>query len=244
MTRKIQISLLLIISIGLGSFGYYSQALLQDNTQEIKIVTNLADKFRNANKALFDKMGVVYLKNIQIESPVIRQIDAKHTERYLNNPAHYDQLEKKYSLKIAKGEIAPMSVRFINDKIGYGVFAEHDIAKDQFVGEYTGIVMNLADVKDTKYTWDYLSGYDKYGKQFQVSLDAANAGNEMRFVNHDFNPNAVMKYVPQGGYWHAVYIASRPIKNGEQILTDYGKRYWSGTRGEPFKFVKEDGSQV
>ncbi len=52
-----------------------------------------------------------------------------------------------------------------------------------------------------------------------------------------------MQFIPQGGIWHAVYLANRPIKKGEQVLTNYGSRYWSGSRGAPVQFVKADGTQ-
>jgi hypothetical protein len=248
--------LLLPAVLILATLGYYSQAVLPaKSTNSVtpvpvmpaasnnSLVEYNTQNFRQLNQDLFKKLGVKYLKNIQVVTPNIKNIDVKHTDRYLNNTKHYDNLEKKYAAKIAKGYIAPMSVRHINDKIGYGVFAEADIALGDMVGEYTGLVLDTKDVKDTKYTWDYLTAYDKYGKEFRASLDAGPAGNEMRFVNHDYQPNAKMQFVPQGGYWHAVYIANRPIKKGDQILTDYGKKYWSGTRGEPHQFVKDDGRQ-
>lgn len=250
-----QYSLLLIMVVGLGSSSYYGLIGLEKksettNTAGIGLAGHLLtdsayneQNFREKNQALFKKLGVTYLKNIEIISPDIKQLDAKHTDRYLRNPAYYDNLEKKYRSQIARGHVTPISVRFINDKIGYGVFAEADIAKDQFVGEYTGRVMDLKDIKDTKYTWGYFTGHNKYGKSIDTSLDAGPAGNEMRFVNHDYKPNVKMQYIIQDGKWHVCYVAIAPIKKGEQLLVDYGKRYWSGTRGEPHKFVNETGNQ-
>jgi len=237
MNRRIKYILWSILALGLGFSSYYGLTGLEHGSKSNQI------DFREENKKLFKKLGIVYLKNIEIVSPSVKQLDVRHTARYLAKPGHYDNLEKRYGAQIARGEIAPMSVRFINDKIGYGVFAEADIAPGYFVGEYTGKIMDAKEIKDSKYTWGYLVAHDKHGKEINLSLDAGPAGNEMRFVNHDYTPNAAMQYVPQGGIWHACYIANRPIKKGEQILTDYGKRYWSGTRGEPHQFVKADGTQ-
>lgn len=245
-----QYSLSLIIVIALGSSSYYGLIGLEKKSSTVPIASPTAvdhdyneQNFREKNQELFKKLGVTYLKNIQIVSPAVKQLDAKHTDRYLRNPAHYDNLEKKYRAQIVRGYIVPMSVRFINGKIGYGVFAEADIAKDQFIGEYTGRVLDFKDIKDTKYTWGYFTGHDKHGQPINTSLDAGPAGNEMRFVNHDYRPNVKMQYIPQDGKWHVCYIAILPIKKGEQLLVDYGKRYWSGTRGEPHQFVNVDGNQ-
>lgn len=239
---------IIIGCLGLGSIGYYHGSLVNGASPAVSQLANGFDdalRFRQANQALFKQMDLIYLYNLKFDLTVpAKYFEAKHSERYLANPTYYDNLEKKYGAQIAQGYVAPMSIRFINDKIGYGTFAETDIAQDAIVGEYTGLLMEFKDVKDTKYTWDYLSGYDELGKNFMLSVDAAKYGNEMRFVNHDYQPNAVMKYIPQGGFWHVVYIASRPIKKGEQILTNYGERYWSGKRGAPHKFVQPDGTQV
>ena len=242
MTKK-HLYLLLLVSLFLfGGGGYYN---LISST---KIASNLSryhvHNFREKNKALFKKLGLIYLKNVEVLYPETNSLDVKQTKRYLTNPAHYDQLEKQYGSFIARGQIMPLSIRYINDRIGYGVFAEDDIAAGEMVGEYTGRIMETKAVLDTKYSWVYLDDINQSGKIIKVSLDAKHAGNEMRFVNHDYNPNAVMKYIPQGGIWHCVYIASRPIKKGEQILTNYGTKYWSGSRGEPHQFVAADGKQV
>lgn len=199
---------------------------------------------RALNQQFFAQKNLTYLEKIQINLPDHNLIAVKKTERYLFNPAHYDQLELKYGKQIAQGYMAPVLIKFINDKIGYGVFAQADLNVNDLVGEYTGIVIPLNTIKDTKYTWDYLSGQDQQGNKFNISLDAGTAGNEMRYVNHDYQPNTVMQYVPQGGLWHVVYVVIKPIKKGEQILTDYGRRYWAGLRGEPYQFVSADGKQV
>lgn len=249
--KVMQYSLLLIIAIALGSSSYYGLIGLEKKMPDsVGRGAFLAESdynehnFRQKNQALFQKLGIIYLKNIQIISPAIQGLQARHTDRYLRNSLQYDNLEKKHQRQIARGYIAPISVRFIDDKIGYGVFAEADIVQDQFVGEYTGQVMDLKDIKDTKYTWGYLVGHDKYGQPINTSLDAGFAGNEMRFVNHDYQPNVKMQYIPQDDKWHVCYVAIKPIKKGEQLLVDYGKRYWSGTRGEPRSFVAPDGHQA
>jgi hypothetical protein len=238
MNKNLQYLMLLIIALTFGGSGYYFY------TQGPQPAQVLGQIFREHNKVLFDQLSVKYLKNIEVITPIVRKIDVRHTERYLSDPEHYDALERKYGSLIAKGHLPPMSVKFINDTIGYGVFAEDDIEVDELVGEYTGYVINTNDLKDSKYSWSYPVKHDERGNKVATSLDAFDAGNEMRFVNHDYQPNAVIQMVPQGGLWHAVYIANRTIKKSEQILTSYGSKYWSGKRKDHLHtFVNEAGVQ-
>ncbi len=238
MNDRIKNVVVAVVVMALVVSGYYYS--LQN--KQHKTLEQTYANYRQQNKDLFKQQGVVYLKYTEIVEPVVKQVNAHHTSRYLNNPAKNAALEKEYGAEIARGYVAPCTVRFINPEIGYGVFAEADIPVGRFVGEYTGRIINTNDLKTSKYSWDYPVAHDQKGNPIKTSLDAADAGNEMRYVNHDFIPNAEVKYIPQGGIWHVCYVANRFIKNGEQILTNYGTKYW-GKRGEPHKFVQEDGTQ-
>lgn len=222
-----------------GSGYYYNLQTGQKQAEQAQL-----NSYRQQNKDLFKQLGVVYLKHTEIVEPIVKQVGARETVRYANSKERSDELEKQYGALIAQGYVAPCTVRFINDAIGYGVFAEADIAPGQLVGEYTGRIINTKDLKTSKYSWDYPVDHDQVGNPIKTSLDAADAGNEMRFVNHDFQPNAEVQFIPQGGIWHVCYVATRPIKKGEQILTNYGTKYWASSRkGTMHTFVNEDGTQ-
>ena len=241
-----QIGLLSLVVIGAGT--YYYNSIYQVNASDLAvsgIVNNrlASSTFRQKNRDFFKSQGLVYLDHPEVVSSVAKSLPVEQTERYLANPKHFAGLGKRYGRLVAQGYMAPLSIRFINDQIGYGVFAEADIAEGEMVGEYTGQINDTATLKTTKYTWVYPVTHDQRGKPVSLSLDALKFGNEMRYVNHDYKPNAAMQTIPQGGIWHIVYIANRPIKKGEQILTNYGTGYWGGSRGAPFQFVNEDGTQ-
>lgn len=246
MNQKLQYGLLLLVALGLGGGIYYYFDLQDKSGASFASKSEFAHEvFREKNKEIFEKLGVEYLRNTVVINPVINEVDVKHSEQYLKAPNHYDGLEKKYGALIPKGYVAPSTVRFIDDVVGCGLFAEADIEKDQFVGEYTGRIIDTdKDLKDSKYSWDYPIRHDKRGNPIKNSLDAWDAGNELRFVNHDDKPNAEVRMMPQGGLWHVTYIATRPIKKGDQILTSYGQKYWGGKRkGKKRIFVKDDGTQ-
>lgn len=240
MNNKIKNTALVVVLIALAGSGYYySWQTRQQQAQSTQL-----DSYRQQNKDLFKQLGVVYLKQTEIVDPVVKQVPARDTGRYALMSEQADRLEKQYGALIAQGYVAPCTVRFINDAIGYGVFAEADIEPGQLVGEYTGRIINTKDLQTSKYSWDYPVDHDQVGNLIKTSLDAADAGNEMRFVNHDFKPNAEVQFIPQGGLWHVCYVATRLIKKGEQILTNYGTKYWASSRkGTMHTFVNEDGTQ-
>lgn len=132
-----------------------------------------------------------------------------------------------YSRELNQHTIADISIEEVSKSVGFGVFAKSKISKGVMIGEYTGILRSKGGSDANN---DYLFA-TRYGRSF--SLDARDAGNEIRFVNHShLHANAVFLSVFHGGLWHVIIIADREIQAGEQILFDYGYEYWS-TRNEP-----------
>ena len=134
---------------------------------------------------------------------------------------------EKYAQLIRKKYTVPVYIQFIDDAIGYGVFADTDIQPGQMIGEYAGIIkkykpkgaQNKEEVHNESYRW-------KYGSDI---LDAFDAGNFTRFINHSYNPNLEARYIKTNDNFpaHLIYIARKPIKKGEQLLINYGAHYWS-----------------
>ncbi|MBS0615356.1 MAG: SET domain-containing protein-lysine N-methyltransferase [Verrucomicrobia bacterium] len=127
--------------------------------------------------------------------------------------------------KILGGYIPDVSVRWINDQVGYGLFAEEDIPEGAYVGEYTGIVHR----NDRRY-FEPLNNYyfeypvpDEIGRSFVIN---ALQGNLTRFINHSSAPNLRPVHVFYGGYYHLIFLAKKEIKKGEQLCFDYGPSYW------------------
>lgn len=102
-------------------------------------------------------------KNLCIEynNDILFEIDPTLLEspfacsRYQNDKDLYDTLSEEYKQNVIENTLLPMSIRWISPEVGYGVFAEQDIEKGQFVGIYGGIIRlrNLAVDKD--YAWSY-----------------------------------------------------------------------------------------
>ena len=121
-------------------------------------------------------------------------------------------------------------VRYINDKIGYGVIATKFIPK--------GTITWALDKLDREFTPEKINSMEKV---YQDILDKFtyrnNKGNFIlcwdiaRFVNHSFNSNCIITA-------YEFEIAVREIFPGEELTDDYG--YLNVT--EPFDCVPEKGS--
>jgi hypothetical protein len=123
---------------------------------------------------------------------------------------------------------APVSIRFIDAKIGFGVFAERDLAEGELVGEYTGMVSSETTGDD----FTYLHAYPalKWGdEELLLVVDALTMGNETRFLNHsDAGGVSHTEDYFFNGHWHILFKVDSPIAKGEQLFVDYGAGYWEG----------------
>lgn len=92
----------------------------------------------------------------------------------------------------------------------YGTFARVNIKADKIVGEYTGKKLKAEDAIDKKFSM-FLSN--------RVAISAIHEGSETRFINHSSIPNVIFEELSTG---ECVVIATKDIKEGEQLLIDYG----------------------
>ncbi|CAL4064656.1 unnamed protein product, partial [Meganyctiphanes norvegica] len=114
---------------------------------------------------------------------------------------------------------------------GRGVVATRPIQKGDFVIEYIGDLMDQAQAKakEDSYSHDPSKGcysyYFVYGG-LRWCIDATDESPYMgRLVNHSRRiPNMVTKTVEVDGLPHLILLAKRDIKEGEELLYDYGDR--------------------
>jgi len=135
------------------------------------------------------------------------------------------ELGQQFIQEIQEGYVVDASVHFINEQVGYGLFAKRVIEPGDFVGEYTGIVRK----NDRR----YLEPLNNYCYEYPI-LDSihrsyvidATQGNLTRFINHSFTPNLRPVYAFIDGYYHCIFRAFSLIEKGSQLSYDYGKSYW------------------
>lgn len=186
-------------------------------------------------KKLFSCVGCQYLNFVEIDFADFFSIDPKATEHYLNSKEMIHKLSKKYYSKVINYDLAPMYLQWISQDIGYGVFAQKNIAKNDFIGAYTGEIRLMRNsttqkTEDVDYAWYYPINAPSGAK---LLIDGKFKGNELRFINHDQNPNTKCIDVLINGMFYLCYIATKDIAKGTQLTISYGDGYWDSRKINP-----------
>lgn len=136
-----------------------------------------------------------------------------------------------YQKEMANGYLPQITIQWIDEKWGFGVFAVEDIPPGRFVGEYTGIVRKRKFFTDTKnnYCFEYTIGN---WERNPFVIDAERQGNHTRFINHSSEPNLEPFSVFSGDVMHIILITKSLIKSGQQLCYDYGDNFWK-KRSQP-----------
>lgn len=172
----------------------------------------------------FERLGVRYLNHLEI------QVKARNLPP---GPFTDTASTRQYGTLIEQRYHAPVYLQYIDSTVGYGVFAQNSIAKDQMIGEYTGIlkITPFADIDEqdnADYGWAFLPN----GTFYPLEIDAQSAGNFTRFVNHSFDPNVGTEFVWAHNRWHLIYKADSDIQKDQQLLVNYGTGYWENRRDQ------------
>lgn len=183
-------------------------------------------------ESFFRNNGIVYLKRSRIEWKPLLKKKLHKSSYYRENIEEFRQLDSMYGKEIENSYIAPVYIRKIDDKIGYGLFAHKTLKKGDFIGEYTGVVRISEEFTETfedgsyetDFSWDYP---DETGDVI-LEINGRLEGNELRFVNHDKNYNLDVEHTLHEGQWLIFFVANRDIECDEQLFVSYGDEYWSG----------------
>lgn len=102
-----------------------------------------------------------------------------------------------------------------------GVFATKKFSKYNVIGEYTGHIKHIDKVNDNNlYIFDLVDNF---------VIDGEKSSNELKYVNSYINikdsPNLVSSVSYIDKYPRVLYICSKDIEIGEELLIDYGDEY-------------------
>ena len=131
-----------------------------------------------------------------------------------------------YYAKGIQGHIyLDLTIGWIDETIGYGVWTNVDIPAQAYVGEYTGILRKRLFFGRWKnrYCFDYNIGE---GRNSGYVIDAQDFGNHTRFINHSDEPNLEPASAYCDGLIHVIIYAPKAIQAGTQLCYDYGDEYW------------------
>jgi len=133
-------------------------------------------------------------------------------------------------------------------KYGLGAFADQDIVKNSYVGEYIALIYESGHQGQMLAPLQKFTGLNYSFQLNSISnLDALSVGNETRYINDgrtlplpDDDSNESIPQPPpvaispncEAGIWlvndvHRIGItAIKPIKKGRELYLDYGDTYW------------------
>ncbi len=172
------------------------------------------------------RLGFTYLPHNAFEAPHDRQdIRERGIDKWKKGeiPLEAEELGRRFIQEIELAALPAVSIRWIQDEVGYGLFAEKDLAAGTYAGEYTGIVRkNDRHGELNNYLYEYPIP-DPIGRSFVID---ATQGHLTRFINHSFTPNLKPIHVFHDGFYHLIFLALHPILKGAQLTFNYGKNYW------------------
>jgi hypothetical protein len=148
--------------------------------------------------------------------------------RYVSNKSLLGKILDQYNA--CKMHLPRVVIGKVNELVGNGLFAGQDIASGTIIGEYSGAITEVAPIPanesmDNTYFAPYSTDQVPGGERFVI--DAKNAGNPTRFINHsDDNSNAVWVPVFDGEKFRLIIVATKAIAEGKQILLKYRFSYW------------------
>ncbi len=119
--------------------------------------------------------------------------------------------------------INDISIAWTGHEMEYGCFANRLIKKNEFIGEYTGLVRPYT--LWTSNLNEYCFRYPLYKTFFFVyTIDAKMQGNETSFINHSNTPNCEAVALWHKGLYHMCLIALKDISINDQLFYDYGNK--------------------
>ena len=186
-------------------------------------------------RRFIEASGVQYLSRSIYKDVSVFSRDQKESPYYKDNREEFETLLREYGDALVEAGMAAVSIRKVSDDVGYGLFAEEDISPGALISEYAGIVQPGEDLVpeaemeerdfETDYSWDYPDAW--YEDQL-YEVNALRMGNELRYVNHSFEPNLAVEHCLLDNRWVIFFVASSFIPAGTQLTVDYGEEYWSG----------------
>jgi len=128
-----------------------------------------------------------------------------------------------YRREISEGFVNDVYIRWMDSRVGFGLYANKEMEKGEFIGEYVGLVRPgtylFANVNE------YCFRYPFYGARFWIyTIDAQDYCNETSFMNHSSTPNCDAVVSFNNDLLHICIRTNREIKRDEQLTYDYGNK--------------------
>jgi uncharacterized protein len=181
-------------------------------------------------EALWKKLeGFSYLKNLVFLHECDREKALLHWEK---KGLFYKSVYAQIREALYKRDFPQLTLKWLGDRVGFGLFALQDIPSFTLIGEYTGIVRKKPweSPRKNRYYMQYPIGFWSLSSWV---VDAKEQGNYCRFINHAQVANVFVKSFVQEGLMRLAIITSKKIYKGDQLLLNYGDLYWKQLKEKP-----------
>ncbi|EGC31931.1 hypothetical protein DICPUDRAFT_89443 [Dictyostelium purpureum] len=130
------------------------------------------------------------------------------------------KFRNKYLNRINKsGGEENVILGWISEQVGWGLFANRDFQRGDYIVRYGGMITMNQEMKTTDY--NMMISNEDFG------LDASKYRSLGGMINHSSKfKNAESECIFEGGCEQALITAVRNIPKGTQIFIDYSKSYW------------------
>lgn len=194
---------------------------------QIEYIFDVQDKDRFQPTDLTAITGVPYLSHLEFESfRLYQKIRRKQRQLLKKDSIGHERLWlSAYFQKELLSERTPeVLLGWVDDEIGWGVFAAKDFAKMEFVTEYTGVVRGRKRGDEhNSYCFEYLLLPDE---PTDFLIDAQMRGGISRYINHSEKSNLTSSMIVVDGVSHIILYTNQRIPKGTQLCYDYGPQYW------------------
>jgi hypothetical protein len=185
------------------------------------VVIDRHDAAEGRVRAILQKLdGLKYVTGIRFEEGIEKKVVAL-----------YVKMGTRFTFRWIPRQRRTL-VRFINERVGFGLFAANRIASGNIVCEYAGFVCRYESIADHTYSYAYMLE-EPNDLGLTLIVDSLQEGNESRFINHSPQSNLLSSCEFYNGHSHILLRSKREIRAGEQLFLDYGESYWSAAGKDP-----------
>ena len=206
---------------------------------ELKIFKTNLLKFQNQNeKNILDnyKLPKSYCCNCKISCDIDScNCISKHNQIYECNSNCLCRKINCSNRIIQNGINNSLMIKYINKTKGFGLFANNDISKGDFICEYIGEIISKEEA-ERKIYMNYILKKPNYILQIRecyennfslnTFINSENFGNCSRFINHSCQPNLYFEFIRVEHFIpHCAFFANKDIKKGEELTFCYSSYF-------------------